>query len=132
MTTSTLTTQRLSDGSHLLFLPLPPSTNQRQTPVFMKGHMAMLLTSQARNYIKNVGMILKLWSHSVKLAPIDRYRFIDLWWILATTAQDNHNYFKVLFDAMEEGGIVVNDKYLMPRTMGIFHDTKEPGVWIKL
>ena len=117
-----LTAQRLSDAV-LLFLPLCPSTNARMRPVRMGGVCREVLTKEARQYISSVGMDLRLWARAEKFRPIDAYAFVDLWFILPRTNCDAHNYGKVLFDAIEAGGIVTNDKFILPRVMGVYHDS---------
>ncbi|MFH1723792.1 MAG: RusA family crossover junction endodeoxyribonuclease, partial [Elusimicrobiota bacterium] len=79
----------------------------------------------------SVGMALRLWAKSVKLRPIDSYCGVDLWFILPRTNCDAHNYGKVLFDAMEAGGLVTNDKYILPRVMGVWH-ARESEVIVKI
>ena len=89
------------------------------------GHRCRnILSKEARQYISSVGMTLRLWAKSVKLRPLDFYCWVDLWFILPRTNCDAHNYGKILFDAMEVGGIVTNDKYILPRVMGIWHDAR--------
>lgn len=126
-----LISQRLADGV-LLFLPLCPSTNARMRPVRMGGVCREVLTKEARQYISSVGMDLRLWARAEKFRPIDAYAFVDLWFILPRTNCDAHNYGKVLFDALEAGGIVTNDKFILPRVMGIWHDAKNPQVVVRL
>ena len=66
-----------------------------------------------------------------KFKPIDGYAYVDLWFILPRTNCDAHNYGKVLFDAMQYGGLFTNDKFILPRIMGVWHDSK-PEVIAKL
>ena len=126
-----LISQRLADGV-LLFLPLCPSTNARMRPVRMGGQCREVLTREARQYISTVGMELRLWARAEKFRPIDAYSFVDLWFILPRTNCDAHNYGKVLFDALQAGGVVTNDKFILPRVMGIWHDAKNPQVVVRL
>lgn len=105
-------------------MPLCPSTNARMRPVRMGSLCRDILTAEARDYIHSVGFALKLWARAEKFRPIDSYAWLDLWFILPRLNCDAHNYGKVLFDALEEGGIVTNDKYILPRVMGIWHDAK--------
>lgn len=116
----------------LIFLPLCPSTNARMRPVRMGSMCREVLTKEARDYIASVGMALRLWSRAEKFQPIDTYSWVDLWFILPRTNCDAHNYGKVLFDALEAGGIVTNDKYILPRYMGLYHDAKNPQIIIEL
>lgn len=126
-----LISQRLADGV-LLFLPLCPSTNARMRPVRMGSLCREVLTKEARQYISSVGMELRLWARAEKFQPINGYSFVDLWFILPRTNCDAHNYGKVLFDALQAGGVVTNDKYILPRVMGIWHDAKNPQVVVRL
>lgn len=126
-----ITSQRLSDGV-LIFLPLCPSTNARMRPVRMGSLCRDILTAEARDYIQSVGLALKLWARAEKFRPIDAYSWVDLWFILPRTNCDAHNYGKVLFDALQAGGVVTNDKYILPRVMGIWHDAKNPQVVVRL
>lgn len=115
--------QRLSDGV-LLFLPLCPSTNARMRPVRMGPRCRDILTAEARDYIRSVGLALRLWARAERFHPIRSYAWIDLWFILPRRNCDAHNYGKVLFDALEAGGIVANDKFILPRVMAVWHDAK--------
>lgn len=126
----TITFQTLADGI-LFFLPLCPSTNARMHPVRMGPNCRDILTQEARAYISAVGFELRMTMRREKLKPIDAYAYIDLWFILPRTNCDAHNYGKVLFDAMEEGCVVTNDKFILPRVMGVWHDSK-PEVIAKI
>lgn len=110
--------QRMSDGI-LIFLPLCPSTNARMKPVRFGSTCRDILTQEAREYIRSVGYELRMMMRREKLKPIDGFAYVDLWFILPRTNCDAHNYGKVLFDAMEAGGLITNDKYILPRIMGV-------------
>lgn len=126
----TISFQTLTDGI-LFFLPLCPSTNARMHPVRMGRNCRDILTQEARAYISSVGFELRMLMRREKLQPIESYAYIDLWFILPRTNCDAHNYGKVLFDAMEEGSVVTNDKFILPRVMGVWHDSK-PEVIAKI
>lgn len=123
--------QKLTDG-YLLFLPLCPSTNRRTSPVVMGRFAREILTKEARDYIANVSRALWLWAKTVKIAPVQNYRKIDIWFILPRTTCDAHNYGKVLFDAIELSGLVTNDKYILPNIRGVWHDSKAAAAIVKL
>lgn len=100
-------------------------------PVRFGQRCQNILTKEARAYIQAIGMTLKLWAAKERFTPIGYYAWIDLWFVLPRTNCDAHNYGKVLFDALETGGIVTNDKFVLPRLMGVWHEP--PGeVVIKL
>jgi len=116
------------DGRILIFLPLCPSTNDRQTAARMGRFSRLVLTEEARDYVASVGAQLKpLIVRAIEelgWKPITRWQGVELWTILPRTSADCHNYGKVLFDALEAGGVTWNDKYLMPDYRGLWHDTK--------
>lgn len=87
-----------------------------------------ILTKEARLYISTMGMALKSWAGEKRIQPISAYTYVDLWFILPRTNCDAHNYGKVLFDALEVGGIVTNDKFIMPRVMGVWHDSDTQAI----
>jgi len=119
--------QRLQD-SVLLFLPLCPSTNARMGVVRMGGFCRQILTKEARDYISSVGTPLAWWKKASRFPTLDNYFALDLWYVLPRINCDASNYGKVLFDALEEGGIVSNDKYILPRVRGIWHDKQTVAV----
>lgn len=113
----------MHDGSTLLTLPLCPSTNARMGTVMMGGHPRQILTKEARDYIRSVSDDLLVWKQLSKFETINRPFYLDLWFILPRTNCDAHNYGKVLFDALEAGEIVKNDKYILPRYEGVAYDS---------
>lgn len=115
--------QMLRDGSTRMILPLCPSTNARMKPVMMGGHPREILTPEARNYIRTVSEELTIWRQLMKFETIARVFYLDLWFVLPRTNCDAHNYGKVLFDALEAGGIVKNDKLILPRYQGVGYDS---------
>lgn len=128
---SQITQQAVKDGM-LLFLPLPPSTNARMGVVRVGGFCKSILTKEARQYIENIGTQLKILVKINKFQAIDEYRFLDLWFILPRSNCDSHNYQKVLFDTLEAGGVVTDDRYLLPRIMGVYWDAKRPEAIVKI
>jgi Holliday junction resolvase RusA-like endonuclease len=126
-----ITVQKLRDG-WLFFMPLCPSTNARMQPVRMGRHCQSILTTEARNYIASTAIQLKAHMKVNKIKPIETFTYMDLWFILPRTNCDAHNYGKVLFDAMEEGGFVTNDKFILPRIMGVSFDAKNSAVVAKI
>lgn len=116
-------TQRTEKGV-LFFMPLCPSTNDRMRPVRMGRFVREILTAEARGYIQNIGTALRWWAKANKWVAKNDYSYVDLWFILPRTNCDASNYGKVLYDTLQVGGIVENDKYILPRIQGIWWDTK--------
>jgi hypothetical protein len=114
----------------LFILPLPPSANKRTRPVrFGKKGVRQILTTEARNYLLRIGFKLKKWREATRrFRPVDSFQAVELWWILPNRNCDAHNYEKILYDALQRGGIVTNDKLLMPHHRAVEYDAKEPTV----
>jgi len=121
-----------NSGSVFLTLPLPPSTNKRLMPVAQGRYLNMILTKEARGYLSCIGQELCILRKNKGLKPIDDYRVMDMWFVLPTQNCDCHNYFKILFDTMETGGILKNDRYVLPRVQGLWHSKEFAGVTVKL
>lgn len=117
-TSAGIEAMRLKSGL-LLFLPLCPSTNARMGVVRMGGACRQILTAAARDYIEIMSQELMVWRRINRIRPIQEFTYVDLWFILPRTNCDAHNYGKVLFDAMEQGGLVENDKFILPRYQGV-------------
>jgi Holliday junction resolvase RusA-like endonuclease len=88
-------------------------------PVRMGRSCRAILTNEARSYIGAISIQLQSLMRMEKITPIDTFSYVDLWFILPRSNCDAHNYGKILFDAMEQGGLVTNDKYILPRIMGV-------------
>lgn len=116
----------------LLFLPLCPSTNRRMQPVRMGNICREILTKEAREYIATQSWVVKSWCSHNRFKRIESYTPVWVWFILKTTVSDSHNFLKILADTLEEGGVTTNDKYLLFRIGGVFHDFKNPEIIIKL
>lgn len=124
--------RRWEDGRLFISLPLCPSTNDRQQPRrYGKG---LAPTPEVTDYIASVSAQLRpLVTRATKewgWKPITYWKGIELWVVMRSTQADCHNYGKVLFDALEAGGVTFNDRYLIPNYRGIWHDTKHPGVFV--
>ncbi len=124
--------EQVEDGRLRISLPLCPSTNDRQEPIRVGRYAQMRNTDKANDYIASVSAQLRpLINRAMQewgWKPVTYWRGIDLWVILPRASADCHNYGKVLFDALEAGGVTFNDKYLIPNYRGIWHDTKTPVV----
>lgn len=86
-----------------------------------------ILTSEARNYIYNVSTCLNGWARTNKgFKPICVYTKVQIWTIMTRTNSDCHNFGKIVWDTLEEGGIVTNDKYILPDYRGISFNAQKP------
>jgi len=97
-------------------------------PVRMGKFCRSILTKEARDYIESVGYAIHLIARANSIRPVNEYRFFDIWLILPRRNCDCHNYGKVIFDSLESGKVVTNDKFVLPRYMGVYHDKKTQAV----
>lgn len=117
------TVTRLPDGRIRVEIPLPPSTNAR---LGVNDAGRKVKTPEARDYMTGVATALLWASKGVSRVPIRYWTWVDVWVVMPKTNCDNHNYFKIAFDTIEEAGLAENDKYIMPNLRGIGFDAKAP------
>lgn len=117
---------------NLLFLPLCPSTNARQKPTFRGGRPMLVNTHEANQYIETIGTWLRLWVADSGFRPIRELCRLECWMILRSTRQDPSNLLKILYDSLEAGRIVENDRLLLPNVRGVWHDAKRPEIIVRL
>lgn len=107
-----------------VMLPLPPSTNARLTS-------GKRLTPEARAYLRDIGTNLSFVRKTLArlgYRPMSSWTWVGFWFVLPRTACDVHNYFKVLCDALNEGWLVTDDRYIYPDLQGVGYDPKAPCV----
>jgi hypothetical protein len=99
----------------------------------MGRHAQNILTREARDYISTAAAWLMAWRRSEpRFRPISEQSYLDYWVLTPRSNADPHNYDKVFFDALERGGIVTDDKYLLPRLLGSYAHSPEPTMILKL
>jgi len=108
-------------------LSLPPSINASH--ITRIGSYKRIMTQEARNWMEQAGWLVK---SQWKKPPMDDFFFIDLVFYLKNKQSDSHNYKKLLFDALEQGGLCTNDKYIKDRTQGVHYDKENPRVIITI
>ena len=147
--------RKAPQGGAFLFMPLGPSTNERMQPMCVRQlhefrsrsrrfgafHRAkkvpkcagiQQLSTKARTYIRRHGAELRAWVKKSGWEPIERLTWLKIWIVLPRINCDPHNYEKILFDTLEEGGICVDDRYVLPDYQAVAYDSKEPGLVIGL
>lgn len=87
-----------------------------------------ILSKEARGYLIEASYGIRKWCDKNKVAPISRQFYLDMHFHLADNRSDSHNYKKILFDALEKGGLVTNDKIILDRTQSVDIDTSNPRV----
>lgn len=95
-------------------LPIPPSTNRRM--IMARGRM--ILSSEARDYIEKASLIVHKRLQDYNLCPRTDYVAVDFSFIFNDNRRrDAHNYLKILCDVLERGGLVSDDRYILPRIL---------------
>ncbi len=119
-------------GGVLLFLPLPPSNNARMRPVIMGGRPRDILTTEARQYIDNVGTIVRPLAKTEAIKTLTTWEAVEFWVVTPRSNADAHNYEKVLWDMLQRSGVIEDDKYVLPRLMGFVWNPQAPQVIVRL
>ena len=110
-----------------LELELPPSINAAY--ISSRGYGKRIYSAEARSWMEYATIMVK---SQWKKSPIDSFFDIDLHFYLKNKQSDSHNYKKLLFDALEHGGVCTNDKYILDRTMNVFYDKENPRVVMEI
>jgi len=110
------------------WLPLPPSENRRLFP----RNGRLILTSEARQYLNSAPIAIKselkkcAWRTVEKDLPVKfHFYFPD------NRRRDTTNYLKILCDALELGGLVSDDKFILPRVYKTIVKDCSLTVWIE-
>lgn len=113
---------------HELTIPLPMSVNRMY--MYNPRTRQKIYKKEAREYLEDVALLVRGYCNKHKIKPVNDYIYLDMYFTLARVNSDSHNYKKLTFDALEQGGLVENDKYIMDRTQEIKIDSKNPKVKI--
>lgn len=118
---------------------LPPSVNQYLKPRI--GYVGddmpysyMEETEQSRKFKKAYRIAAQ---RAIKQQGWDKnvtaygHWYLDCEFVLQATNQDNHNFYKILMDALE-GYAYLNDKNIEPRTQRISYNSKNPRFTVHL
>lgn len=108
-------------------LPLPPSVNT----IYMwnpRTHQK-IYKKEAREWLEENTEYVR-YSLPLGHKPINEYVVVKLKFWLPRRNSDAHNYEKLLFDCLEHGGLVENDRVIMNQTISIEIDSKNPRVTI--
>lgn len=124
------TLSRLPGGRYRATLPLPPSNNDWLKATASGGQRR---SDNARAYMQGIGIQLVYLRKALERSragfqALASWAWVDVWVVMPKTSCDNHNYFKIAFDTLEEGGLVENDRYILPNLRGIGFDTAHPTI----
>lgn len=120
--------------SNTLTLDLPITVNHQYQNIYKKmanGRMrAMKVTSaKAKKWVEENSPKVHEWIKKNGWYPLDEKVIVYVWFYYNDNRKrDCHNYFKLLFDQLEADGIVVNDKWIIPRVVDFNVDKKNPRI----
>lgn len=112
---------------------LPISVNNYLKPsAVVKGGKAfvhMYETKESKDWKMRFCAYLKReikkqnWDKSI---TAEGHWYLDCVFVQSRTNQDNNNYYKILCDALKEGGVIDDDKNVLVRTQKVMYDAKQP------
>lgn len=97
----------------------------------MGNSRRLILNPETRDWLEYASWTAKAYALHNNLKLIINYTYFDLYWYPPSYRQDCHNCEKVLFDALQRGKIVKNDRYILNRTQSVILDKEKPRVKIK-
>jgi len=118
-----------SEDYAVIRVPVPPSTNNRQTIGYRKikrmitgaraGFVSentpvLVKTSEAREYEDHIPFIRM----ALKIAGVKMHRDyvpVDFWFTLKNLRYDTHNGLKIMCDVLEKSGLVTDDRFILPQ-----------------
>lgn len=99
-------------------LPVPPSVNVRQRPVYrVRGGRRTIelgLTPVAANYYLNALPLRMAW-RKIMTRPLEDYTKFKFRFFLGNMGYDTHNGLKIACDTIQKSGLILNDKYILPQ-----------------
>lgn len=88
-----------------------------------------ILTPKARQWIVDNSPKIRKWIEENEWSIVNEKLIVYLWFYYKDKrTRDCHNYFKMLFDQLEEDGIVINDKFIIPRVVDYNVDKLNPRI----
>lgn len=125
-----------------LRLPIPPSVNKRKTIGYKKisnggcvgfGYTKkpiLINTIETREY-KNNSFFIQQALRKVGHSPLENYSEFYFQFFLKNMRYDTHNGLKIICDILEEGGVIVNDKYILPQMKVPIYMPNDPKLIIE-
>lgn len=118
----------VDDDCAMIRVPVPPSTNARQTIGYRRvrngGRAGMaggyqtkavlVKTQDAREYEDHIPFI-RMAIRQAGIQPFDDYVHISFWFTLRNMRYDVHNGLKIMCDVLEKAGLVTDDRYILPQ-----------------
>lgn len=109
----------------IIQVPVPPSTNERQTIGYKKitGHKAgfsysknrpiLVKTKVARDYEGHIPFI-KMALNFIGAEMITDYAVFNFYFTLKNPRYDTHNGLKIICDVLEKSALVSDDRFILP------------------
>lgn len=120
----------VSSKELVLVVPIPPSVNH----CYYHHNNKPIKTSVARSYCENVTNKTRLVmarNTFPMFPPKQKIRCEMHFYFPDNRNRDTHNTFKLLFDAIEDGGLYQNDRYVLPNVLDFETDKANPRLELK-
>lgn len=112
-----------------MILDLPISVNHQYRNAYVKGRAIKILSPKAKEWVNANSPKIKNWIFENNWQTVDEKLIVYLWFYYKDNRKrDCHNFFKMLFDQLEQDGLVENDKYIIPRVVDYVVDRNNPRV----
>ncbi|MEF2965072.1 RusA family crossover junction endodeoxyribonuclease [Paenibacillus sp. M1] len=116
-----------------LILPgTAPSVNHMYINAYVKGRQMKILKPEAKAWLEDTVYRATQWRQMNEWSTASCKVIVRLWFYFPDKRRrDTHNGFKVLLDALEDGGIYEDDKLALPRVMDWEVDRQNPRIEIE-
>lgn len=103
-------------------LPMPPSVNVRLRPVYRvrsgpsgrRAGMELKLTEAVVGYYQNALALRMAWKRVLQ-KPLEDFVKITFRFFLANPLYDTHNGLKVACDMIQKSGMILSDRFILPK-----------------
>ena len=118
--------------SRLILPGIAPSVNHMYNNAYVKGRRMKVLKASARDWFEDTVYRAIQWRIDNRWPTASRKVAVRLWFYFPDKRRrDTHNGLKGLLDALEDGGIYVDDKLALPQIIDYQIDRYNPRIEIE-
>jgi len=115
-----------------LKLRLPPSVNHMYVNARMGRRLSKVLSNSAKVWFQDAVILTTKWRIENRWETSQYKTIVKLWYYFPDhRRRDTHNTLKILMDALEHGGIYIDDKWALPQIINFEIDKMNPRVEIE-
>lgn len=109
-----------------------PSVNHMYQNARVGRRLIKVMKPKAKEWFEETALQAMLWRSKNKWSTTSGKVIVRLWYYFPDERRrDTHNTLKALLDALESGGIYVDDKTALPQIMDYEVDRKNPRIEIE-